>query len=190
MMFGEQNSHPLEIDPYTENIRKGLLQVTLDTSHCTSTLFFVSAISHLPTDSRDCVDCYRDPDHPVCSARDLQAAGQKFPKTQKPKNFQISGEDIWIEKTLGSERAARPLLIAQQRETHDTVKELVHSFLEVQLKPLTHFSATDQAIRSNKLSLNLRNPFLMVALPGGEIVPFSADINFSAIKLPTPHKMV
>jgi hypothetical protein len=234
-------------------------------------LFFVSAISQLPTSSRDCVDCYRDPTHPVCSSnttsqhqqpleenqlaadravpvggdhlrsvgavlnedseadpsaegslhvlpgsfmsdlhagaggdlqivaeggldagtdtgedqQDMETVQQLKYKTvcqdliQKPKHFQISGKDVWVEKTPGNVRAARPLVIAQQRETHKNVQELVQKFLEDQLVPLTHFSASGQETKQQ--SPNLRNPFIMVASLDGKIVPFSADISFSAM---------
>ena len=194
-----------------------LSQVHLDTSHCTSTLFFVSAISELPTFSTDCVECYRDPRHPVCSRGDhlenqkqvevaegvhqevADGAGDSSGRNdedlggvqegqqvkfrdvdplviEKPKHFQISGNDVWVERSLGNVRAARPLVISQQRETRANVQELVQNYLEDQLRPLTHYTASGPRVHPN-----MRNPFIMVAQPDGKIVPFSADISFAAM---------
>ena len=44
-----------------------------------------------------------------------------------PKNFQEKKRDVWVEDTPGSERAARPLVTAMQRETRGNIETLVNN---------------------------------------------------------------
>ena len=165
----------------------------MDTTHCLSVLYFLSSISELPTSDKNCVDCHRDPNHPVCGmsydspdmfSEDeeqnhetiVDSAGEDFliSNIGCPVNFQEKKKDIWVESTPGSERAARPLLIALQKENRATIENLVDKYLEKEMAPLIYFEtkSTDK---------NLRAPVLIVALQSGELVPISADVNFGAM---------
>ena len=60
---------------------------------------------------------------------------------QLPKNYQLTGEAVWEEKTLMSPFAARPLFMAMQKEGRDTLTPLFRQYLNPQLHNLTHFSS-------------------------------------------------
>ena len=171
------------------------IQVSRDTTHCLSVLYFVSSISELPTTEKHCIDCHRDPDHPVCGAEPAQDTPDMFSDEEEdgqgdqggsqdncivptmicpPKNFQEKKRDVWVEDTPGSERAARPLVTALQRETRGNIETLVNNYLEKELIPLTRYET--------KISdKNLRSPIVVVALQSGKLVPISADVNFGAM---------
>ena len=166
-------------------------QVTIDTTHSMSILYFVSSIAGLPTDNQDCVECYRDPAHPVCSmtmreteqnvdflqsSKDLEKPNISInepssivhvEKIRKPQNYQTTGKDFWIEPLPGSERAARPLLIASIRENDQNIRAVVKNYVEEELHSLTKPS--------------FRKPFLLVSMPCGKVVSLSANINVSAL---------
>ena len=60
---------------------------------------------------------------------------------QLPKNYQLTGEAVWEEKTLMSPFTARPLFMAMQKEGRDTLTPLFRQYLDPQLHSLTHFSS-------------------------------------------------
>ena len=60
---------------------------------------------------------------------------------QLPKNYQLTGEAVWEEKTLMSPFAALPLFMAMQKEGRDTLTPLFRQYLNPQLHNLTHFSS-------------------------------------------------
>ena len=62
---------------------------------------------------------------------------------QLPKNYQLTGEAVWEEKTLMSPFAARPLFMTMQKEGRDTLTPLFRQYLNPQLHSLTHFSSDD-----------------------------------------------
>ena len=172
-------------------------QVTKDTTHCLSVLYFLSSISELPTSEANCVECHRDPHHPVCNLRHTQDSPDLFSEDEEspciplvgstgdsqdtmiskincPLNFQEKKQEIWVEATPGSERAARPLVTALQKENRTNIENLVNNYLEKELIPLTHFETKPK-------DKNLRAPVVIVALQSGKLVPISADVNFGAM---------
>ena len=56
-----------------------------------------------------------------------------------PKNYQVTGNTLWEERTLMSPFNARPLLIAQVHEGRETLTTLYQNYLDPEGHRLTHY---------------------------------------------------
>ena len=159
----------------------------------------MSSISELPTTEEHCIDCHRNPDHPICGKIQNQDSPDIFEnseeslvvddqecfnidkegapsplKIKRPKNFQEKGKEVWTEDNPGSERAARPIITAMQKESRSNVQSMIENFLEKEIVSLTNYATKP----SEK---NLRVPVIIIAMESGILVPISTDLNFGAM---------
>ena len=58
---------------------------------------------------------------------------------QLPLNYQMTGPAVWEERTLMSPFNARPLLIAQIKESRETVQTFFRSYMDPQVHLVTHY---------------------------------------------------
>ena len=61
---------------------------------------------------------------------------------QLPLNYQLMGPAVWEERTLMSPFNARPLLIAQIKESRETVQTFFRSYMDPQVHLVTHYSTS------------------------------------------------
>lgn len=60
---------------------------------------------------------------------------------QLPLNYQLTGPAVWQERTLMSPFNARPLLIAQIKESRETVQTFFRSYMDPEVHLVTHYSS-------------------------------------------------
>ena len=120
-------------------------QVSISTTHSFSVTYFISDITELPNAKNDCVDCYRDENHRICSFQNDIEERKKtcdidISKVKLPKNYQITGSKLFTESKIGSVHLSRPLLVVLARKKTESVRHIVKSYVEGQLESLTHYS--------------------------------------------------
>ena len=58
-----------------------------------------------------------------------------------PKNYQVMGQSVWTERVLMSPFNARPLLIAQVKESRETLATFFRSYFDPEVHSLTHYTS-------------------------------------------------
>ena len=96
-------------------------QVSISTTHSFSVTYFISDIAKLPNAKNDCMDCYRDEKHRICSFQNDIEERKKtceidISKVNLPKNYQVTGSKLFTKSKIGSVHSLRPLIVAGERE--------------------------------------------------------------------------